>query len=179
MMGGPEILNGVCSVFCLSTGPKVRELAALLAVPGTAIAVGVTAVTFLGTAIGIVFIHQQVAIVVHAVGAARFREDILWAAVHRAVARALSRIASAIAAAVRGGLRVVADPRVRIAPGIRAIHICAAAEPIARVAFLLATTVGGARQTVFAVARLADSITARLRTIVADTIVRTTVAVFT
>jgi hypothetical protein len=57
----------------LSTGSKVRELVALLTVPGTAIAIGITAVACLSTAIGIGFIHQRITIVVHAVGAVSFR----------------------------------------------------------------------------------------------------------
>jgi hypothetical protein len=106
------------------------------------------------------------------------RKKLRLTAVHRADALVLAWIASAIAAAVEDGLCVVADPSVRIAAGIRAVHVRTAAVPTARAAFLFAAAVGGARQTVLAVARLADSITTRLRSIVADTIVRATVTVF-
>jgi hypothetical protein len=94
----------------LSTGPKERPLvASVLAVPGTAIGIGETAVTCRETAIAIGFIHQRVTIVVHAVGAVDFVEEERYAAVHRAIALALAWIAKAVAAAVRGGLCVVAD----------------------------------------------------------------------
>ena len=127
----------------LSTGSKVRKLVSLLAASGTTIGIGVTDVTCLTTAIGIGFIRQRITIVVHAVGAVRFRER-RCAAVHRAVALVLAQIASAIAAAVQEGLCVVADPSVRVAADIRAAHFCAAAEPLARAAVLFAATVGGA-----------------------------------
>jgi len=170
--------SAVSAITHLSTGSKVRELAAFLTVPGTAIGIGKTGAAFLTTAIGIGSIRKRITIVVHTVGAVRFRKESRCAAVHRAVALVLARIASAIAAAVRDRLSVVANPSVRVAAGVRAVHVRTAAVSTARAAFLLTTAVGGARQTILAVVRLADSITTRLRSIVADTIVRATVTVF-
>jgi hypothetical protein len=101
-----------------------------------------------------------------------------FTAVPRTIALVLAVSASAIATAERGRQRVVADPGVGVAALVGAVHVLPAAVPTAGVAVLLPAAVGGARQTILAVARLADAITTRLRSVVADTIVRATVAVF-